>query len=306
MLSLSAGQRFPVAGKTRHARRMPPSLGDGMGVTCYSGSSDQLSPYGTKFVPVPVRDATSVLDEMCHNETERPIRDHTTDTAGATESIFALCALLGCRCAPRRRDRNDRRLYAAGPVDRQRSPRLQPQVTGRRNRPRLLDGWDERWRVAGSMQLGWVTASLLVQKRHAPPQQNALARALQAYGRLARTLPILRWYASPEERRRFLRQLHNGEALHDLRAARVMANKGQLRPRRGAALAPQARCRNLGTNAVIVWHTVSMAAVVDPRKQEGDPVQDRDLAHVWPTRYAPINIDGTYHFSVEAGHARKG
>jgi hypothetical protein len=36
MLSSSDGQRFPVSGKTRHARRMPPPLGYGMGVTFYS------------------------------------------------------------------------------------------------------------------------------------------------------------------------------------------------------------------------------------------------------------------------------
>jgi len=30
------------------------------------------------------------LDELCNNETELPIREHTTDTAGATEIIFAL------------------------------------------------------------------------------------------------------------------------------------------------------------------------------------------------------------------------
>jgi TnpA family transposase len=41
------------------------------------------------------------------------------------------------------------------------------------------------------MKLGWVTASLLVQKLQAHPQQNALAAALQEYGRLARTLHIM-------------------------------------------------------------------------------------------------------------------
>src|SRR2546426_476322 len=50
----------------------------------YSWTSDQLSQYGTKFVPVTVRDATYVLDELCNNETELPIREHTTDTAGVT------------------------------------------------------------------------------------------------------------------------------------------------------------------------------------------------------------------------------
>jgi TnpA family transposase len=304
-LSSSDGQRFPVSGKNRHARRMPPPLGYGMGLTFYSWTSDQLSQYGTKFVPVTVRDATYVLDELCNNETELPIREHTTDTAGATEIIFALFDLLGFRFAPRLRDLNDRRLFTSGAIDMQRYPRLQPYLPGRINRPRILDWWDEMVRAAGSIKLGWVTASLLVQKLQAYPQQNALARALQEYGRLARTLHILRWYAYPEERRRFLRQLNKGEALHDLRAFLMVANKGQLHQSRGEALAQQALCLNLVTNAVIVWNTVYMAAGVEQLKRESYPVQESDLTHVWPTRYAHINVYGKYHFNVEEAHARK-
>jgi TnpA family transposase len=151
-----------------------------------------------------------------------------------------------------------------------------------------------------------VTASLLVHKLHAHPQQHALARALQEYGRLARTLHSLRWYAYPEDRRRCLRQLNTGEALHDLRAFGMMAHNGQLRHSRGEALAHQALCRNVVTPAVIVWHTVSMAAVVAQLKREGSPVQDGDLAHLWPTRYAPLNLYGTYHVNVDAVRRRKG
>jgi hypothetical protein len=86
----------------------------------------------------------------------------------------------------------------------------------------------------------------------------------------------------------------------------MVANKGQLHQSRGEALAHQALCLNLVTNAVIVWNTVYMAAVVEQLKQEGSPVQESDLAHVWPTRYAHINVYGKYHFNVEEAHARKG
>ena len=49
-----------------------------------------------------------------------------------------------------------------------------------------------------------------------------------------------------------------------------------------------------------------MAAVVEQLKQEGVRVQDSDLAHVWPTRYAHINMYGKYRFNVEEAHARQG
>ena len=68
----------------------------------------------------------------------------------------------------------------------------------------------------------------------------------------------------------------------------------------------QALCLNLVTNAVIVWNTVYMAAVVDQLKKEGYPVHESDLAHVWPTQYAHLNVYGKYHFNVEEVRGRKG
>jgi hypothetical protein len=129
---------------------------------------------------------------------------------------------------------------------------------------------------------------------------------LQEYGRLVRTLHIMRWYANQEERRRILRQLNKGEALHDLRAFLVVANKGHLRHPRGEVLAHQASCLNLVTNAVIVWNTVYMAVAVEQLKQEGYPLEEANLAHIWPTRYAHLNVYGKYRFNVEEIRGRQG
>ena len=227
ILSSSDGQRFPVSGKNRHARAFPPTLGYGQGLTFYSWTSDQLSQYGSKPVIITARDATYVLDAILGNETELAIVEHTTDTAGATEIIFALFDLLGLRFTPRLRDIGSRRLYRSGAIDLHTYPRLQPYITGRINRQRVLEWWDAMLRAAGSMKLGHVTASLLVQKLQAYPQQNALAQALQEYGRLIRTLHVLRWYANNDDRRRVMRQLNKGEALHKPRHD-ILATSGNL------------------------------------------------------------------------------
>ena len=86
----------------------------------------------------------------------------------------------------------------------------------------------------------------------------------------------------------------------------VIANRGQLRRRRGEELSHQASCLNLVTNAVIVWNTVYMTAVVEQLKQEGCPMQESDLALIWPTRYNHINVYGKYHFNIEEARGRKG
>src|SRR5262245_775422 len=103
-----------------------------------------------------------------------------------------------------------------------------------------------------------------------------------------------------------MRQLNKGEALHDLRAYLMIANKGQLRRNRGDELANQASCLNLVTNAIIVWNTVYMTEAVAQLKREGYPVHESDLAHSWPSRYEHLNVYGRYHFNIEEARRRKG
>ena len=96
---------------------------------------------------ITVRDATYVLDAILDNETELAIREHTTDTAGATEIIFALFDLLGLRFTPRLRDIGTRRLYRSGALDLSRYPHLQPHLTGRINRQQIVEWWDAMLRL---------------------------------------------------------------------------------------------------------------------------------------------------------------
>ena len=66
---------------------------------------------GSKVISSTVRDATYVLDEILDNQTDLPILEHTTDTAGYTEIVFALFHLLGLQFAPRIRDLGAQHLY---------------------------------------------------------------------------------------------------------------------------------------------------------------------------------------------------
>ena len=301
-LSSSDGQRFPVSGKVRMATALPRYFGFGKGVTFYTWTADQFAQYGTKVIPATVRDAPYVLDEILDNETELPLLEHTTDTAGYTEVVFALFDLLGLRFSPRIRDLGDQRLFR---VDRQkRHPHLGPLLKGRINRDRILRNWDDLLRVAGSLKRGWVTASLLIGKLQSYPRKNQLTRALQEYGRLVKTIFILRYLESEPLRRRINTQLNKGEALHGLREFLLFANKGVLRKKQEEELMNQAGCLNLVTNAVVTWNTVYMAAVIDRLRAEGKRVNEEDIARLSPARYEHINPYGKYRFVVEEGLSR--
>ena len=304
-LSSSDGQRFPVRGKVRNASALPRYFGYGEGITFYSWSSDQLSQYGTKVISATIRDATYVLDEILNNETDLTILEHTTDTAGYTDLVFALFDLLGMQFSPRLRDLGDRQLYKLK-TDPTIYPLLDVRLTGRIDLTRLLEGWDDLARVAGSLKRGYVTASLLISRLQAYPRQGQLTKLLQEYGRLIKTIFVLRYLEDEALRRRVHTQLNKGEKLHDLRKFLFFAREGVVSQKYEEGQANQAGCLNLLTNAVIVWNTVYMQAALEAIRQEGYPVQEEDLAHLWPIRFTHIHRYGKYAFNVEAARARVG
>src|SRR5712691_9417618 len=304
-LSSSDGQRFPVQGKVRNARALPRYFGYGEGLTFYTWSSDQFSQYGTKVISSTVRDATYVLDEILNNETDLTILEHTTDTAGYTDLVFCLFDLLGMQFSPRLRDIGDRQLYKLT-TDAAIYPRLDTRLMGRIDLLRLLEKWDDLARVAGSLKRGYGTASLLISRLQAYPRQGQLTKLLQEYGRLVKTIFVLRYLEDEALRRRVHAQLNKGEKLHDLRKFLFFAREGVVSQKYEEGQANQAGCLNLLTNAVIVWNTVHMQAALDAIRREGYPVEEEDLTHLWPIRFAHIHRYGKYEFNVEAARMRAG
>ncbi len=145
-----------------------------------------------------------------------------------------------------------------------------------------------------------VTASLLVGKLQSYPRQNALSKALQEYGRLVKTIFILRYIDSEDYRRRIGTQINKGEALHALRNYLFFANEGKVRRRHQEEQANQASCLNLVVNAIVTWNTVYMNEVISRLRREGIAIADVDVAHLSPARYGHINPYGKYRFDIDA------
>lgn len=98
------------------------------------------------------------------------IGEHSTDTAAATDQVFAACALLGFRFMPRIRDLGERRLYSFAPPSTY--PALEPLITRRINTALIIANWDEILRFVASIRLGIVTASHILKRLAAHPRQS--------------------------------------------------------------------------------------------------------------------------------------
>lgn len=237
-----------------------------------------------------------MLDGILDNALELRPEQHSTDTAGWTDIVFALFDLLGMTFAPRLRDLGDIKLYrlaeTTGPAN------AGPLFTAKVDLDLVARHWDGLARIAASLNQGWVTASLLVAKLQAQSRQSTATKALVEHGRAVRTLFLLRYLPDPAYRREISRQLNKGESFHALRRRIFIGQLGQIRRADPDAQADQANALNLVTAAVTCWNTVYIAEVVEQLRREAWEITDEQLAHVSPTASRHINPYGEYRFDL--------
>ena len=292
----SDGQQFPLGGMSKRLGDVNPKYGSHPGMIFYTHISDQYSPFHTQLINTNTRDATFVLDGLLYHESDLNIEEHYTDTAGFTDHVFGLCHLLGFRFAPRLRDIGDLSLFPIG------DPNQWPQLTSLFGEPLKLHLIQEQWsdilRLASSIRLGKVTASLILRKLAAYPRQNRLALALRELGRLERTLFILDWMQQSELRARVQAGLNKGESRNALARAVFFNRLGEVRDRSFENQSYRASGLNLVVAAIILWNTFRLERVITESRQHSI-VPDEFLGYLSPLGWQHINLTGDYVWNLK-------
>jgi len=85
----------------------------------------------------------------------------------------------------------------------------------------------------------------------------------------------------------------------------MFANEGKIRKAQLEDQTNQAAALTLVTNAIIVWNTRYIQAIIEQLREEGHQVKESDIAHVSLCRFVHINKYGKYFFNVERERNRK-
>jgi TnpA family transposase len=290
--SSSDGQFFQAGGRGEAIGAVNARHSNEPGVAFYTHISDQFGPFHTKVIAATASEAPHVLDKLLSHHTGLQIIEHYTDTGGATDHVFGLCALLGLRFAPRLRDFKDRRFYI---LPGQEVPAiLQPFVGGTVNASHVEAHWDEVLRMATSIRAGTVAASAVLRRLAAYPRQNGLAIALREIGRIDRTLFALDWLQDIDLRRRANAGLNKGEARNALARAVFFHRLGELRDRSFESQLYRASGLNLLVAAIILWNTRYLETAIETLRAAGRPVPDNLLRHVAPLGWEHVSLTGDY------------
>jgi TnpA family transposase len=262
------------------------------GFSFYTHVSDQHAPFNVTVISATAHEAPYVLDGLVHHGSSLKIAEHYTDTGGATDHVFALCAMLGFRFCPRLRDFPDRRL---APIA---APGGYPSIAsllGKRIKVETIRAhWDDALRLVATVQSGHAAPSTMLRKLAAYERQNQIDVALQEIGKIERTFFMLDWLESPDLRRRCQSGLNKSEQRHVLTQAICTFRQGRIIDRTHETLQYRASGLNLVIAAIVYWNSTYIADAVQHLRSIGEDPDPALLAHTSPVGWEHIAFSGDF------------
>jgi TnpA family transposase len=297
-ISSSDDQRYAIKASSLLASYYPRYFGyyeKAIGI--YTHISDQYAVFNTKAISCGLREALYVLDGLLENNTILKIHEHTTDTGGYTEHIFALCYLLGYKYMPRIRDLKDQQLYRINKEDHY--GEIQALLSKGINLELIGEQWDQFMRLSTSLKERKLPANIVVQRLINGSPADRLSQALTHFGRLIKTQYILEYITDPALRRKVQIQLNKGEYRHKLSRWIFFANQGEFQIGDYEEIMNKASCLSLVSNAILYWNTKRITKIVDQLRGQGENITDEMLSRISLLPFQHVIPSGTYFIGYE-------
>lgn len=233
-----------------------------------------------------------MLDGLLENNTILEIKEHTTDTEGYTEHIFALCFLLGYQFMPRIKDLKDQQLYK---INRDSDyGQLNVLLDKHIDLDIIKEQLDPMIKIVISLKRRLVPANEIIRRLSNGGPSDRLTKAFTQLGRLIKTEYILRYLTEPELRLKVQRQLNKGEHRHALSRWIFFANHGKFQVGDYEEIMNKASCLSLVSNAVLLWNTIKMSEIINKLKDNGTFIDEKSLSHISLLPYKHVIPMGTY------------
>ncbi|MEV6940839.1 Tn3 family transposase [Streptomyces sp. NPDC051172] len=290
------GMRFVVPVPSVYARPNPKYFGRRGGATWLNMINDQAAGLGGKVVAGTPRDSLYVLDVLYDRDGGKRPETIVTDTASYSDIVFGLLTLAGFAYAPQLADLPDQKMWR---IDRTADyGAFQEAARGRVDLARIERQWEDILRIIGSIHTGAVRAYDVIRMLSRDGRPTPLGDAIAHYGRIAKSLHILRLADEPGYRRQIKAQANLQEGRHALARKIFHGRSGQLYQRYQDGMEDQLGALGLVLNAVVLFNTRYMDAAVSQLRADGFDVRDEDVARLSPFVRQHINMLGRYSFKL--------
>jgi TnpA family transposase len=293
----SDGQKFEVHADSLNANYSFKYFGKYQGVSVYTFLDERnLFWYSTVFSAAE-RESAYVLDGLLHNDVVKS-DIHSTDTHGYTEAIFGATHLLGFSYAPRIKNLKRQQLYLF--KTRRDLDRAHWKITpaGYIDTEGIVEQWEDILRLITTLKLKEVTASELFRRLNSYSKQHALHRALKAFGRILKSLFILRYIGEVTLRQAIERQLNKIELAHRFTRAVSVGNPREFLQAEKHDQEIAEGCKRLIKNCIVCWNYLYLSqklAEIPDDEQRATLLQAIQQGSV--VAWQHLNLLGEYDFS---------
>ena len=249
----SDGQKFTVGIDSIDASYSHKYFGTQKGISVYSFIDEAHKlPYSTVITPSE-REAAYVIDELMANDVVQS-DIHSTDTHGYSEVIFAVCHLLGVSFAPRIKNLKYQRYYSFEMPSEANKEGYKILSSGRIKSELIEDQWDEILRLIVTIKSKEETASQLFKRLSSYSRQHPLYRALKQFGRIVKSVFLLRYIDDVELRQAIEKQLNKVESYHQFAKAVFFGGNQEFNYATREEQLVAEGCKRLIANAIICWN----------------------------------------------------
>jgi TnpA family transposase len=295
----SDGQKFEVAVDSLNANYSFKYLGKDKGVSVVTFIDMRDLMWHSTVISSAEREAAYVIDGLMHNDVIQS-DIHSTDTHGYSEVIFAATYLLHFGFAPRIKGIGRQRLYAFRHRQRyhEQGHTLLPDHYIRE--ALIEDQWDEVLRFIATIRLKITTASQLFKRLNSYSRQHPLYRALKEFGKIPKTLFILKYCDDVQLRQAVEKQLNKVEGSNKFSKAVSFGHSHEFIQGEKEDQEIAEACRRLIKNAIVCWNYLYLSRLLAEEKNG-----ERRAALLGAVRngsaatWAHFNLHGEFDFSDE-------
>lgn len=272
------GLRFVVPVRTIHARPNAKYFGRKRGITWLNMINDQAAGLAAQVLSGTPRDSLHAVDVVLRQQGGVVPEAIITDTGSYSDIVFGLLHLLGRQYRPQLANLPDQRLWRIypsagyGPLDKA--------ARGRIDLDRIERHWEDMCRIAVSIHTGEVSAHEVTRMISRDGQPSSLGHAVAHFGRIFKSLHVLRLADDEPYRREIKAQADLTEGRHDLARRIFHGRRGEMTRTYYNGMEDQLEALGLVLNCVVLWNTVYMDRAMNELRAQDYPVLDSDAARL--------------------------
>lgn len=292
----SDGQKQCVSVESLNANYSYKYHGNSKGVNVYRFIDERGMLFFTDVFSSSERDAAYVIDGFLHNEIIKS-DVHSTDTHGYTEMIFAVSHLIGVTFAPRIRDIASLNLVS---FDKIRSKLANDNYPVKPSyyikEEKIIKNWDDILRLVATIMLRKHRASVILKRLSAYAIQHPLQEALKEFGRIIKSIFILKYIDDTTWRQVIDKQLNKGELANKFaRAISFVGEEITAAYREDQEIS--AICKTIIQNIIILWNYIELTKIIMRSDDLTKQTLLENITGASILSWQHVNLHGTYDFS---------